>query len=53
MKQKLRNSKDFLTNGKKGKTIGEKLTDKQGKTEFLTPQQAPDLNRNRNPMWIR
>lgn len=51
MKQKLINSKDFLTNGKKGKTIGEKLTDKQGKTEFLTTQQAPDLNLN--PMWIR
>ena len=41
MKQKLINSKDFLTNGKEGKTIGEKLTDKQEKTELLTPQQAP------------
>jgi hypothetical protein len=46
MKQKLINSKDFLKNGKEGKTIGEKLTDKRGKTELLTPQQAPGLNLN-------
>ena len=46
MKQKLINSKDFLTNGKEGKTIGEKLTDKRGKTELLTPQQAPGLSLN-------